>query len=557
MRNVILLLIKQAAFLFIFTTPFYTAAQAPTIAYGAFISSGVSQPVQVASAPGDASGRLFIVEKPGTIRIWNGTSILPTPFLDISSRVTDGGEQGLLSMAFHPSYSSNGFFFVYYNDAAGRITVERYQVSSNPDIADPVPNPSIPLVSISKDFTNHNGGHLQFKPEGGINYLYFATGDGGSGNNPDNSAQNPLSLLGKMIRMDVDLASPSPEIWAWGLRNPFRWSFDRATGDMWIGDVGQGLREEVNFRAGGTSGANFGWPCMEGSLDNANAPAIADCDTVRALDVLPVFEYNNPAEGRSVVGGYVYRGTEFPSLQGYYLVTDFFSGTLWLISPDGAGGWNVSTQAGLSAGISSISEVEDGTLYATSLNDNAVYKIIVPVPTPVHLLAFSGNARSGYNELRWTVEAEESIDAYVLEYSTDGISFQEAGRLTAANQPGKNEYSFRHVVPASSKYYYRLRIRNLNSREEYSAIITLGSTGRTPLKLYPTVVASGASLNVIAPWAVEKIIVTGTDGRQVMQADMNGAEGFFTLALPAMNSGIYLVRFIGRENAITEKIVVR
>lgn len=243
-----------ASFILFFTTTTIIYSQ-PQLAYQPVIT-GLTEPIEVATAPGDASGRVFIVQKGGLIRIWNGSTVLATPFLDISAISVDDGERGLLSMAFHPQYQSNGFFFVYYNNNAGDVTVARYQVSGDPDVANPTPNPVAPLISIPKNFTNHNGGHLQFRVEAGTNYLYFATGDGGSGNDPDNNAQNPASFLGKMIRMNVDAVTPVPEIWAWGLRNPFRWSFDRANGDIWIGDVGQGLKEEVSYRAGGTYGAN-------------------------------------------------------------------------------------------------------------------------------------------------------------------------------------------------------------------------------------------------------------------------------------------------------------
>ncbi|RYZ25445.1 MAG: sugar dehydrogenase, partial [Sphingobacteriales bacterium] len=253
-------------FLFILTA---TASYSqPDIGYMELIepTDGLSQPIELVSAPGDPAGRLFIVQKTGQIRIWTGTALLPTPFLDISGLVEDNGEQGLLSMAFHPQYASNGYFYVYYSANNGNITVARYQVSGNPDIANPVATPAAPWVSIAKPFDNHNGGHLQFRVEGGVPYLYFATGDGGSGNDPFNNAQNPASLLGKMLRINVDAPSPTVESWGRGLRNPFRWSFDRSTGDIWIADVGQGTREEIDFLPAATINPNFGWPCREGDL---------------------------------------------------------------------------------------------------------------------------------------------------------------------------------------------------------------------------------------------------------------------------------------------------
>ena len=333
-------------FLFLFIA---TVGQSqPDVSYQPFIgaSEGLSSPIELVSAPGDATGRLFIIEKAGRVKIWNGSNLLSTPFIDISALVFNDGEMGLLSMAFHPQYQSNGFFFLYYNNSDKNITIARYKVSADPNIAIPDANPTTPLMIITNNAGAHNGGHLQFRTEVGINYLYFATGDGGQGgNDPENNAQNPDSYLGKMIRINVDAASYNPEIWAWGLRNPFRWSFDRSTGDIWIGDVGEATREEINFRPLGTSGANYGWVCTEGLTNNDNAPAGTDCDTVDNVAVMPVYEYVTGSEGRSVIGGYVYRGNEYPALKGYYLATDFFSGTLWLIKKSGAS-WDVSVKAG-------------------------------------------------------------------------------------------------------------------------------------------------------------------------------------------------------------------
>ena len=544
-----------AVFILFFTTTIINSQ--PQLSYQPVIT-GLSDPIEVLTAPGDASGRLFIVQKGGLIRIWNGSSVLPTSFLDISAISVDDGERGLLSMAFHPQYQSNGFFFVYYNDNAGNVTVARYQVSGNPDIANPTPNPATPLISIPKNFTNHNGGHLQFRVEGGINYLYFATGDGGSGNDPDNNAQNPASFLGKMIRMNVDAPTPVPEIWAWGLRNPFRWSFDRSTGDIWIGDVGQGLKEEVSYRAGGTSGANYGWACMEGLLVNASAPASADCDSVENVDVLPIFQYDNPPSGSSsVIGGYVYRGSEFPSLQGYYMTADFYSGQLWLIKPNGVGGWTVTTQTGLPAFIASFSETSDGsTIYAVSLSGNSVSKLVVPIVTPLTLLRFSGTAGTGYNDLQWRTATEENIEKYIEEYSTDGTNYTAAGEVSAVNNSNGNTYSFRHIIATSAKTFYRLQIAELNGRRAYSPVIVIRGDDKVIVKVYPTVISTG-TVNIIAGKPVEKITVVSPDGRQVLSRNIDRTDGYFSLSLPALQKGMYFIQVSGKDFQQTEKIFIQ
>ncbi|MEQ8954414.1 MAG: PQQ-dependent sugar dehydrogenase [Gammaproteobacteria bacterium] len=285
------------------------------------IASGLSAPVDIASA-GDGSGRLFILEQSGRIRIHDGQNLLVTPFLDIDSRVGSGGERGLLGIAFHPDYSSNGQFFLNYTNNSFDTVIARFQVSSDSNLADP--NSEQILLTIQQPFSNHNGGQLVFGPDG---YLYIGMGDGGSGGDPQNNAQNPQSLLGKMLRIDVDSGSPyaipadNPfaqddftldEIWALGLRNPFRFSFDRISGDLFIADVGQDAIEEVHLhRVNTASGENYGWRLMEGSQcfnpsSNCNNGALT----------LPAFEYSHSGGRCSITGGFRYRGKRNSALAG-------------------------------------------------------------------------------------------------------------------------------------------------------------------------------------------------------------------------------------------------
>ena len=532
----------------------FTSFSQPTISFTPVIT-GLNQPIEVVTAPGDISGRVFIVLKPGRIVIWNGSSVLATPFLNIESIVADGGEQGLLSLAFHPEYQSNGFFFVYYNDNSGSITVARYQVSADPNVANPSPNPVLPLVSIPKSFTNHNGGHLQFKTQGGVHYLYFATGDGGSGNDPNNNAQNPASNLGKMIRMEVDAASPLPEIWAWGLRNPFRWSFDRLNGDMWIGDVGQNQREEISYRPGGSYGANFGWVCMEADIVNGGAPPGIQCDTVFAVDVPPVFAYPNPSPGSSsVIGGYVYRGTEFPDLYGWYITADFYSGQLWLIRPDGGGGWDIVSQTGLPTNIASFSETQDGsTIYAVSLG-GTVFKVEAPITTPLTLVSFSGHKGQGFNELTWTAESETDIDKFGIEFSANGTSFTHAGEVVSLNNGNRNDYSFRHYTTSTGPTSYRLKILEFSGRHFYSPVISL--RGEKPkLSIYPNVLSNRAlQVNTSEPITGYRII--HSDGRLLLNKAIPRRSGYFTLEMPHLSKGIYFIQLNSSKEVFTEKFLV-
>ena len=549
--------LKATFLFFLFLISTYVSQSQPDVSYQPFIgaSEGLSSPIELVSAPGDATGRFFIVEKGGKVKIWNGSNLLATPFIDISALVSNNYEQGLLSMAFHPQYQSNGFFFVYYTNNDGDITVARYRVSADPNVAEPAANPTTPLVSIPTKEGIHNGGHLQFRPMGGTNYLYFATGEGGSHDDPDNNAQDPNSYLGKMIRINVDATPYNPEIWAWGLRNPFRWSFDRSTGDIWIGDVGNDSKEEINFRALGTSGANYGWICVEGTKKYESVPEAADCDTVKKVDLLPILDYDNPSQGRSVIGGYVYRGSEFPALRGYYLATDYFSGTLWLIRKDGTR-WNVSDKKGLPDRIASISEAANGALYAVSFANNLVYKIVDPIVTPLNLISFSGVSMNGFNELKWITASEENMDKYIVEYSTDGINYLTAGEVLSGNIVSRNIYTFRHIQSNTTTIYYRLQMSELNGTHKYSPVIRIGADAKTELRIYPTSVTNNL-VNIISGQPVERIIVTSINGVQLLSKEMNGATGYFNLALPALQKGIYIIRVSGKDFHRTEKIIVQ
>jgi glucose/arabinose dehydrogenase len=313
----------------------------------------------------DGSGRLFVIEKPGRIRIIENNQLLETPFLVITDRVgSNCNEQGLLGLAFHPRYQENGRFFVNYTDTSGGDTViARFQVSSDPNVADP--NSEVQLLGIDQPFPNHNGGVLAFGPDG---YLYAGLGDGGSQGDPNGNAQNTSVLLGKILRIDVDSAEPyaipsdnpfGNEVWAYGFRNPWRFSFDRTTGDLYIGDVGQNQWEEIDFLpAGSPGGANFGWDHREGAHDYEGGGPEGMID--------PVAEYSHPEGGCSVTGSYVYRGS-MPEWQGIYLYGDYCTGMIWgLIQVDG--GWQTQLLFDVDATITSFGQDEQGEIYMISDN---------------------------------------------------------------------------------------------------------------------------------------------------------------------------------------------
>ena len=344
------------------------------------VASGFTRPTYVTHA-GDGSGRLFVLEKPGRILIVQDGSVLSTPFLNITNVVHDGGnEQGLLGLAFHPDFANNGRFFVAYTTTDTNSVAEYRVTGSDPNVADP--SSARVLMAIPDQYSNHNGGMLAFGPDG---YLYIATGDGGSSGDPLDSGQSLDTLLGKILRIDVDSGDPygipddnpfvgqagaKGEIWAYGLRNPWRFSFDRETGDLWIADVGQNRLEEINFQpASSGGGENYGWRIMEGT--SCFRPQTG-CDPSGL--VLPIFEYGHN-QGCSVTGGYVYRGSAVAGLRGTYLFTDYCSGNLWATQRTGTG-FETERVGSIIGGISSFGEDEDGELYILNDHGGALFRVV-------------------------------------------------------------------------------------------------------------------------------------------------------------------------------------
>jgi len=340
------------------------------------IASGLDSPLYLTAPAGDS--RLFIVEQPGRIRIVRDGQLVARPFLDIAGRVSSGGERGLLSVAFHPQYTSNGFFYVNYTDRNGDTRIERYSVTADPNVADPASGKL--LLSIKQPFSNHNGGLNLFGPDG---MLYIGMGDGGSGGDPMGNGQNRNALLGKLLRIDVDGGDPyaippdnpfagqtgaRQEIWALGLRNPWRFSFDREANLLYVADVGQNRWEEVDVVPAGAGGLNYGWNRMEGT----HCYGTPTCD--QAGLALPVLEYGHD-QGCSVTGGYVYRGKSIPSIVGQYFYADYCQG--WVRSFKYANGAATEPRewaVGAVGNILSFGEDAAGELYLLAGNGRA-YRI--------------------------------------------------------------------------------------------------------------------------------------------------------------------------------------
>lgn len=369
------------------------------------VAGGFSQPLYLTAPVGDTS-RLFIVEQnTATIKIIKGGVVLPTPFLNIDPKVTSGGEKGLLGLAFHPNYASNGYFYVNYVDNSGNTVIARYKVSSNPDVADP--SSEVIMLNVVQPFANHKGGMLAFSPND--DDLYIGLGDGGDAFDPGNRAQDGSTELGKILRIDVGNGSifSAPDtnpfsnnasfldtIWALGLRNPWRFSFDRLNGDLYIADVGQGSREEISFQPGNsTGGQNYGWRCMEGK----ECTGLSGCTCNSPALTIPIYDYTHAGGNCSVTGGYVYRGTAIPEIDGTYFFGDFCTGKIWSFVRSGSGVVQFTDRTAQLRpitgetinNITSFGEDDKGEIYIVD-RDGEIFKIVdkstvppPPAPTPV------------------------------------------------------------------------------------------------------------------------------------------------------------------------------
>jgi glucose/arabinose dehydrogenase len=369
------------------------------------IATPLSRPVVITNAA-DGSGRLFVVEQAGQIRIIHGGQLLPVPFLDIQEQVKCCGEEGLLGLAFPPDYADKEHFYVYYTRLDGNNQVSRFYAGSDPNTADPNSEEEL-LFLPHPTYGNHNGGQLAFGPDG---YLYIGTGDGGGGGDPQNNAQNLGSLMGKILRIDVDKTAPPPvnlenpvylplisggagasagayaippdnpfredpaarpEIWAYGLRNPWRFSFDPETGDLYIADVGQNAVEEINFQPASSSGGeNYGWNILEG--DRCFSPSSGCVPPPNYQPPVVVYQHSL---GCSVTGGGVYRGTDISSMQGIYLYGDYCSGRIWGLIDEGSG-WQSQELEDTAYRISTFGSDENGEMYLADLNNGQIFRII-------------------------------------------------------------------------------------------------------------------------------------------------------------------------------------
>lgn len=392
--------------------------------------------------------RLFAVRQDGLVRAIDSTGkVSSQPFLSIQSLVLSGGEQGLLGLAFHPNFKQNGWLFVNYTKKDGNSRVSRFSLrTDNPNQADP--SSELPILEVVQPFPNHNGGCLKFGPDG---QLYIGFGDGGAGGDPYNNGQNTNTFLGKILRINVDsstaaqpytipagnpfvnLSGYAPEIWSLGWRNPWRFSFDRLTGDLWVGDVGQDKEEEINVEAAGNGGLNYGWRCMEGFSNYNNF----GCH-VSGRKAQPVFTYGHDAAGGcSVTGGFVYRGTQNPELFGAYLFTDYCTGRWWMLKRDTNNTYASTVLANLAdSEYSTLGEDYKGELYVAGLNSGKLYRmyysepVAAAVPSDVVACRLSPNPTQDVFGLELTLRTAQKV--------TVALCDAQQRVLSTENQNGSN-----------------------------------------------------------------------------------------------------------------------
>jgi glucose/arabinose dehydrogenase len=535
------------------------------------VATGLNSPIQLVNA-GDGTNRMFIAEKGGAVKVFQKASgaenlnALGT-FLTLTGIATTG-EQGLLSLAFHPGYKSNGLFFVYYTNAQGDLELARYRVSStNANLADP--SSKIVVLTIPHpNQANHNGGEMHFGSDGN---LYLSIGDGGGGNDPSNNAQNTTRLLGKMLRITVSTANTGPlytnpsnnpypvtgtvknEIFATGLRNPFRWSFDRTTGDMWIGDVGQSAWEEINHRTAATAlGANYGWGCYEGNSPRNSAYCIPG-----AQYHFPIHQYaTGSAAGSSVVGGVVYRGTRYPGMQGYYIGADFYSGNIHIIGP-ASGTTTTTVQNSSFTNISDFGEAENGEVYALGLSSGAVYVLSDQTPLPVKLTSFTGTPGYEGVGLNWQTAMEKNFSRFDVEYSTDAQRFFQIGTVNSNSTLAGNTYQFFHQINDSGDKYYRLKMIDQDNSFNYSNIISInGSQEDLKANFVRPSLIDNKMMHVLLDEPFNSLELVSTNGNILFKQDITHKNGTLSIPVEAVSSGMYIVRLQGNDRIVNQKILI-
>jgi glucose/arabinose dehydrogenase len=470
------------------TLCFKTNLYGQFVLYNAFPNINFVDPVGLQNS-GDNTNRIFVIERAGRIKVFPNSPTVQSSktFLDITDRVSAGNEMGLLGLVFHPDYGDSGYFYVNYTTSSPQTTrISRFKVSStNPDSADK--NSELILLSFNQPFSNHNGGWLGFGPNDG--YLYIGVGDGGGSGDTQNNAQNLTNLLGSILRIDVDnqdaglqyaippdnpfvdsTRNEAKEIYAWGLRNPWRSSFDPVTGWLWTGDVGQNIWEEIDIIE---NGKNYGWRCYEGN-HNYN---ITGCDYPEYI--FPIWEYSH-GPGCSITGGYVYRGTNVPELMGKYIYSDYCSSTIWSLEYDGINPPNNQSLATAQGSVTSFGVDENEELFVITFSPNRIYTFTPTIP--VELKLFSGTNLNGNVTLDWTTTTETNNYGFEVQKRTphsppldkegkqggwEKIGFVEGNGTTTEEQ----HYLYKDMNIEAGRLQYRLKQIDFDGGFKYSNAI--------------------------------------------------------------------------------------
>jgi glucose/arabinose dehydrogenase len=522
--------------------------------------SGLDDPVQIVNA-GDGSNRVFVVEQSGGIKVFPSDFSSSSTFFTVPGVLT-GGEQGLLSLVFDPDYSTNGHFYVFFvssvNDggvSVGDLRVVRY-TNSAPASNTTSGGTPLPILAIPHPtHTNHNGGEMHFGADGN---LYLSVGDGAVAAN----SQNLSNLLGKLLRINVKDATPETPytvpvdnpfgnvVYALGLRNPFRWSFDRETGDMWIGDVGQGSWEEINFiPAGNTLGANFGWPCYEGN-QTYDMAACGEEDYTFPVHVYPT------DVSKAVIGGVVYRGANptMADFRGYYVAGDYVSGHLRIIEPAGLGGRMFTQTSGL-PNVTDVGETEDGELLMVSIS-GGIYSVTADVnPLPVTLIGFSGVNTDEGAHLTWETASEHNFLQFDIELSSDGKRFITVGSVPSGAAYGA-KYQFLHQRFTAGLAYYRLKMVDRDGSFAHSRMISINFT-ESPVAGFvrPSFIKDG-QINLFLEGGYNRVQVVSVSGNTVLEKDISNRTGVVDIPITSVSSGVYIVRLEGSNKVDQQKIVV-
>ena len=557
----------------------YIAGVSAQVAFESF-ATGLSLPLAIENA-GDGSKRLFIVEKSGTIIVLDSTGSSLGTFLNISGKLgNSGGEQGLLGLAFHPNFASNGYFFVNYTTTIGtrRTIIERYQVSP-PDANQANSNSGTQILSFTQPHGNHNGGDLAFSPVDG--FLYIPTGDGGSGNDPMERAQNLTSPHGKILRISVDNFNDSPpynipadnpfgttkytsefqdtvdEIWAWGLRNPWRFSFTEV-GDMWIGDVGQEDWEEVNYVpiAENQAGINFGWDCREGMHDCGGCGPPPDCASKTFWD--PIHEYD--LSRQSITGGEVFSGPHYPSIQGRYVFADYVHDRMWLLDQSSGRSASISEISNAPFSVAAFGKDENGHVYAATHGSGVINRIVDQGALPIELMEVRIERYEKTNLLSWETSLEINASHFEIERSQDKKAFEQIGIVPTKGEhvDGPTSYQFPDEVTQDGEYFYRLKAVDQDGSYSYSMILQISVGSQEDLVLSPNPATDQVS--IFLPEIADKgeLQIFDLSGKILHTQPLrpNLQDTILTLDTSTYPRGVVIVRLTFSDQEFSKKLML-